>query len=54
MSAAVVALALAVVVWRLWARRARADRLAGLDGDKPAFMVSPPTRRVGRRQTERL
>lgn len=52
----IVVLVLAVIgvmVVLRW-RRQRRTTLAGLNGDRPQFMVEPPRRSVGNRRTELL
>lgn len=38
-----------VLAWRL-RKRARAESLAGLNGERPVFSVEPPARRIGKRK----
>jgi hypothetical protein len=47
----VVVLVLAVLLKR---RAVKRRTLAGLNGERPVFSVSPPTRRIGSRKREAL
>lgn len=44
----------AVVLLIVWRRRRRANNLAGLNSDKPAFSIEPPRRRLHRTSKETL
>jgi hypothetical protein len=51
---AVVLTVVVIVALLAWRRRRRAVVMAGLNAERPQFLVSPPARRLGRLRDESL